>query len=89
MKIIFIIIQFIAAIGLYGTSLWAMVEFILYLVKDKAFNWWSVYGFILSFIIVLVFGLIINVKAQKNSINKRFEEQIQELKNRRENKLKN
>jgi hypothetical protein len=87
MKNIFIIIQFIAAIGLYGSSLWAMVEFILYLVKDKAFNWLSVYGFIISFIIVLVFGLIINVKAQKTSINKRFDEQIQDLKNRRKNKI--
>jgi len=89
MKIIFIIIQFIAETIVVCTLLWVINELIFYLGDVSAFNWWSVYGFILSFIIVLVFGLIINVKAQKNSINKRFEEQIQELKNRRENKLKN
>ena len=72
MKIIsLLIIQWIAVVSANIAFLWAIIEFILYLVKDKSFNWWSVWYFIISVVIALVclvFALVVKSKHRTTSI---------------------
>ena len=92
MKIIsLLIIQWIAVVAANVTFLWGIIEFILYLIKDKAFNWWSVWGFIISVVIALVcvvFALIVKSKARTTSINSgrfksRFQQRLEEMEQKR------
>jgi phosphotransferase system glucose/maltose/N-acetylglucosamine-specific IIC component len=39
-----ILMAVVAYFGITVSCIWSVVEFILYLVKDKEFNWWSVYS---------------------------------------------
>ncbi|MHC1774306.1 MAG: hypothetical protein AB9834_02715 [Lentimicrobium sp.] len=81
----------IAVVAANVTFLWGIIEFILYLVKDKAFNWLSVWGFIISIIIALVcvvFALIVKSKARTTSINSgrfksRFQQRLEEMEQKR------
>ena len=44
LSILFAVVLMIGGqFAFYGCSIWALVEFILYLVKDDPFNWLSVY----------------------------------------------
>lgn len=41
----------------YGVAVWAIVEFILYLVKDNPFNWlslWITIGLIVAEIVIMI-----------------------------------
>ncbi len=40
---LYFILAAICGILLTGFGIWAIVEFILYLVKDNPFNWWSLW----------------------------------------------
>lgn len=41
-----------------ASFIWAIVEFILYLVKDKPFDWWSVWSILIcGFISIILFVL--------------------------------
>ena len=51
--IILLIVQRIAAVAANITFIWGIVEIALYLVKDKEFNWWSVWSFIISAVVTL------------------------------------
>lgn len=42
-------------------SIWAIVEFILYLVKDDPFNWWSVISVAVLYVLIIVLQMM-NVK---------------------------
>lgn len=43
MKIILMFLTIVIAyIGITASAIWAIVEFILYLVKNDPFNWWSI-----------------------------------------------
>lgn len=49
-------------------SIWALIEFIIYLVKDKEFNWWGVQGmfiFLAAAIGMSILAFIIKVKNPK------------------------
>ena len=41
-------VKFLAVLSANASFIWAIIEFILYLVKDKEFNWWSVWTFLIS-----------------------------------------
>jgi hypothetical protein len=54
MKTACLILAYIATISANICFVWAGVEFILYLVKDHVFNWWSIWGFLLSIVVTLI-----------------------------------
>lgn len=47
-------IELFAVIGSIVSFVWAIVEFIIYLVKDLPFHWRSVYCFIICLVILIV-----------------------------------
>jgi phosphotransferase system glucose/maltose/N-acetylglucosamine-specific IIC component len=50
-----------AVIAYFGTTvscIWSVVEFILYLAKDKEFNWWSVYSIFICLFTALLLVII-------------------------------
>ncbi len=78
MKKILIILgitKILSIVSTYVTPIWAVVEFILYLVKDKPFNWWSVYLFIISVALliscVFIMAIVIH-KEEKNIVKNTF-----------------
>jgi len=86
------IIMIISYIGCAVTPIWAIVEFILYLVKDREFNWWSVWTFIISIIVAIVSVTImasikskINIGDFKRKTSK-FQERLDLMKKERESK---
>lgn len=92
MKIIsLLIIQVVAVIAANVTFFWGVVEFILYLAKDKSFNWWSVWGFIISTIVALICAIVaigIKAKTRKTSIDSgcfksRFQQRLEEMEQKR------
>ncbi len=44
-------VKLIALTSLKITALWSAIEFVIYLFKDIPFNWWSLWGFIISVIV--------------------------------------
>ncbi len=52
--LILLIITLISYLGAVLCPVWALVEFILYLVKDKEFNWSSLWLSIISYILIVV-----------------------------------
>lgn len=44
----------VAYVGIPLSSIWAIVGFILYLVKDTPFNWWSIWSFLICIFMFLV-----------------------------------
>ena len=74
MKIInLLIIQWIAVLSANLTFLWAIIEFILYLVKDKPFNWISIWLFLLSILVILVSIIFTAItKLSNKSINQKY-----------------
>lgn len=55
--IILILAGVLAYLGSTISIVWAIVEFVLYIAKDKPFNWWSIWTLIIC--IVLSFALFI------------------------------
>jgi uncharacterized membrane protein YpjA len=84
--IILLIVQVLAVIGANVGFFWACIEFILYLVKDKEFNWLSVWLFVASTILALgsvLYAAYLKSKNQKNrttSINResKFRKRLRE-----------
>jgi uncharacterized membrane protein (DUF106 family) len=96
MKVIAIAILTVAAyLGATISSIWAVVEFILYLVKDRPFNWWSVWIFITCIVLalfVVIASAIIEAKNRQDSIKNftpkrsRFQERLEEMSKQRNTK---
>ena len=61
----------LAALAVILTFCWACVEFILYLVKDMPFNWWSVWTTIISFLACIVFPILMAVSKEDTLRHKR------------------
>lgn len=75
MKIIsLVVLQILAVIGANISFVWVIIEFILYLVKDKSFNWWSVWIFIISVVMAIGLTLIVSIIKIKstNSLSKKM-----------------
>lgn len=60
---ILVLINIIPAI----TIIWVNVEFIIYLVKDTDFNWWSVTSFVLSTIFGVGYYIHLLAKSKRAS----------------------
>jgi hypothetical protein len=77
MKVIsLLIVKVLAIIGTYGAFAWAVIEFILYLVKDKVFNWWCVYTFFISIGVLLgtlAYSAVYAIKNRNKSLGKLME----------------
>lgn len=66
MKVISLIVaQVLAVITANVAFVWGIIEFILYLAKDKEFNWWSVGAFVISTVIAIVLTIITAVAKVK------------------------
>ena len=55
LSLLLVIISYIISVI---SSIWMIVEFVIYLVKDKPFNWNSLYVFIVSVIATILFQFI-------------------------------
>ena len=70
MKVISLLVVKVSAIITANLAfVWAIVEFALYLAKDKEFNWWSVWAFAISVIvaIALVIATAVSQFKKRNS----------------------
>ena len=87
MKVISLLVaQVLAVITANVAFVWAIIEFILYLAKDKVFNWWSVWAFVISVVVAIVvsiFALVAKTKAR----NKAWEEMKQRRPERKKSKF--
>lgn len=65
------VLAFIAYFGSVVSCVWAIVEFILYLVKDKIFNWWSVWSILLCAglaLFIFILSIVLIAKEKKDGI---------------------
>lgn len=100
MKVISLLVAKVLAIITANVAfVWAIIEFILYLVKDKEFNWWSVWAFVISVVVAIVLVIIASVMAVKNRNSamadfkqrrttgkkSRFQERLEEMEQKRAN----
>lgn len=94
-----VIITLFLQVIAYGCSIvsciWAVVEFLIYLVKDKEFNWWSVWSILISIglgIILFVLNIVFAItkkeentnpperKSYKSRLQQRLDQKIEESK---------
>lgn len=82
-----ITVGFLALVSYFGITIsiiWAFVEFVLHLVKDKEFNWWSVWMILICIISAIVFGISAMVIAVQEKLNapkralSKFSQQLKE-----------
>lgn len=92
MKVISLIVAVIIANVAF---VWAIIEFILFLVKDKEFNWWSVWIFVISAVVAIILNIIVVVTKVKQRNRTRvdmkqhqvtekkskFQERLEEMRN--------
>lgn len=90
--ILVLIALFISAISITVTSIWAVVEFILYIAKDNPFDWWSVWLMIISVILTILFYILtVILEVKRDEMNKRFkhesfQDRIEKARKERDNK---
>lgn len=68
-----IVVKVLAVISANVAFLWALIEFIIYLVKDTPFNWWSVWAFIISVVVaitVAIYGAVYSSKIARSEMAK-------------------
>lgn len=66
MKVISLMVaQVLSVIIANATFVWAIIEFILFLAKDKEFNWWSVWFFVISAVVAIILTIIAVVTKAK------------------------
>ena len=83
------VLAFIAYLGSVVSCIWAIVEFILYLVKDKIFNWWSVWSILICgglALVMFIFSAVFTVKTRNKSVKNfegkrtsRFQQRLEEM----------
>lgn len=61
------LILVLSRVGAILSVIWALVEFILYLAKDKVFNWWCIWSLIICILLPIVISVITLVKAVNNN----------------------
>lgn len=76
-------------ITISASSIWAIVEFILYLVKDHSFNWWSVWLIPIAILVTIVSSILIMLNkptpVKKMNTNKsNFQKRLEELRKQKE-----
>jgi undecaprenyl pyrophosphate phosphatase UppP len=50
-KIMGLLIKILSILTINVSAIWAVVSFLIYLVKDKEFNWWSIWLIIIGFVV--------------------------------------
>ena len=73
MKLLLMLLTILCAFGFPVSAIWAIVQFILYLVKDIPFDWLSVWCIPISLILTIIFYTAYLFKCEKdkkNSLNK-------------------
>jgi uncharacterized membrane protein len=70
-KLLLVISEFIIFLAMVCGLLWVIISFILYLVKDTPFHWWSVYTTTIS--VVTFFILMIVLAVRSNKVDAIFE----------------
>lgn len=60
--------------GITFSCIWAMVEFLLYLVKDKPFNWWSVWSILICIVVVFLGSILTLFLAAKEEHDTKISE---------------
>jgi len=96
-KLITLALGLISYFGSAASCVWAVVEFILYLVKDKEFNWWSVWMILICGVIAIVFLFIAAITEAKEEIEasklapkkSKFQEKLEKMAEERKSQLKN
>lgn len=84
-----VIVAVLSYIGCTISSIWAVIEFILYLVKDKPFNWnslWLTIFFIILSVLMAVFTAAVAIyikKKEQNNKNTSFEKRLEEIRKSR------
>lgn len=88
MKTITLLIAKIVTSAAASLSLvWAVIEFILYLVKDKPFNWWSVWVFFTSVALAITSFLLLIFVVAKDK-RKEFNTHLDNLQERPKSKFR-
>ena len=59
------VLTFISRIACAISVIWIIVEFLIYLVKDKPFNWWSVWAMLISGFLAFAFFILTAMYAHK------------------------
>lgn len=57
----------LSRIGAILSVIWAVLEFILYIAKDKVFNWWCIWTLIICVLLPIVVSVITLLKTVKNN----------------------
>lgn len=55
LKLLFSVISFFSYLANLLCFIWGIVEFCLYLFKNHEFNWWSLYSWIISALLAVIF----------------------------------
>lgn len=84
MKSIIVIISSVIIVSAYFIWVWPAVEFILYLVKDRPFNWWSVWTCLILWVTALAafFGLAVFTARDKYTSKPSFSDRLKEMQSR-------
>lgn len=75
----------LAYLGAGLSLIWIAVSFLIYLVKDAPFNWNSVWCFVVSAILSIVFGILtvaLQAKGRINKLNSKksaFQDKLEEM----------
>ena len=77
------------------STIWTLVSFIVYLVKDIPFNWWSLGMFCTTVVIIFAGFLYLAVKvntyvpkdAAKKVVKSKFQQRLEEAANRQKENL--
>ena len=80
----------LSKLGILVSCIWVVVEFTLYLVKDKEFNWWSIWAIPILTIASFVFPFLPNGKCESRFPKKKsgFQMKLEEEMKKREEAIK-
>lgn len=90
-KIISAILMVMSAISLVACKFWIIVSFILYIAKDTPFNWWSIWTWVISLLVLIPTYFIYLFSVSKSIENKlstpskksSFQERLEEMEQKR------
>lgn len=94
MKIaITLLLTYAMYLGTVLSGIWSIVEFLIYLVKDNPFNWWSIWMIIIFGVLGSLFfilGFILSVpdknnasKQENTNTDSRFEQRLKAMNEKR------
>ena len=82
MKIIITALAVITAVISKLSWIWPLIEFCLYLFKDKEFNFFSLWFMLISWIVAVVFILLaafMNAKSSESKFKSSFQSRLEQM----------